>query len=301
MADPVNHELYALAQRGDAAQVRAWFAQRPQCDALDASVQRALNVAIRNDHERAVAEFPWCQDAYYSSRFDTLAHNAAHHGSVHVVAFFVARKATTQVDLERYLSHHMFRCAALSGHVSCVHLLVCLKADVNFQPLGECGALHCAVQKGHTDVAQYLVRANTNVNRPDIFGRTAVYVAASQLREATLRALLDEHADINMTAPHHNVLTSDSLDKTALAAAVANWCPDTVVKMLLRAKADVHAAGPAGITALHYAAQHGRRRTARILVRAKADLRATTIHGDTAEALACSTEVADFLRALARR
>jgi ankyrin repeat protein len=73
----------------------------------------------------------------------------------------------------------------------------------------------------------------------------------------------------------------------ALSTAIRRECPDTVVKLLLRAKADVNCTSArTTTTVLHHAAIQGRRGTVDLLVRAKADVLAKTASGHTAASLA---------------
>ena len=69
--------------------------------------------------------------------------------------------------------------------------------------------------------------------------------------------------------------------ETVLAIAAENG-HEMVVKLLLKADADVNGQDPYGKTALHIAAQHGHMAVAKVLLQAKADVNMKDNHGWTA-------------------
>jgi ankyrin repeat protein len=214
--------------------------------------------------------------------------------------------------------------AARKGHLSCVSLLLSVKADVEFARVDT--ALVCAAERGHTRVVECLVSAKANVQAPDVDDQTPVYLAAAGRHERTLKVLLDAHADVNAPVPdaHDTPLLFASLrpkqprifqlllaaradvnattveGDTALASAIHHKCPHDVVKLLLRAKADVHATNENEYTALHWAAERGSMRIARLLVRAKADVRAKNDFNRTAAATTQNRALAKYLRRVRR-
>jgi ankyrin repeat protein len=101
-----------------------------------------------------------------------------------------------------------------------------------------------------------------------------------QLQPAVFRLLLDARADARV----YTEKVGDSA--LSLAAVAEHGCPGAVVKLLLRAKANVHDFNASCYTALHRAAAYGRRSTVNLLLRAKADVHAVTEHGETAATVA---------------
>jgi ankyrin repeat protein len=232
---------------------------------------------------------------------------AARHGSVHVIAVLLAAKAS--VDGDAY-SEPPLHGATCKGHLLCVSLLLAMKTCTGRRHFGD-NALHRAAECGHADVVERLLRANADHRQPNGNSETPIYLAAaSKSGEPALRVLLDAHADVNPPSPcpsplcgaaryarplsvfrlllgaRANVSSVTISGCTALCMAVMHMCPDTVVKLLLCAKTNVNNACADGFTALHYAAGRGRCSTARLLVRAKADVRAETAAGNTAAMLA---------------
>jgi ankyrin repeat protein len=298
--------------------VQALLAVLPPCELF--TIHKALTAAVLNDHASVVAAFAAQGAPTWQASFRGLLSSAACNDSVRVAAVLVAAKA----DANGHTTEPPLCTAASKGHLSCVSLLLAMKACVH-------GArwtgipLHHAAEHGHADVVKCLLRAKADQDRLDFFDRTPVYCAAVGMHEPALRMLLDAHADVNPPTPDHiplfgaasyprlpsvfQLLLGARADVNAtmfygnatLSTAIGKECPDTVVKLLLRAKADVNAAtNMRRITALHNAAIHGRRTTARLLLCAKADVRAETVAGCTAAMLARQNkhfELADYLDA----
>jgi ankyrin repeat protein len=276
----------------------------------------ALSAAVRNDHVSVVGAFvarrphllTTTPPDFLTTTPPDLLSLAACHGSVHVIAVLLAAKAS--VDGADSCYYPPLCVAAREGQLSSVSLLLAMKACTGRGRFGF-NALHVAVEFGHADVAERLLRANTDHRQPNGNGETPVYLAATRKSgEPALRVLLDAHADVNPPSPYPSPLCGAARYArplsvfrlllgaradvsivttpgcTALSLAVVNMCPDTVVKLLLCAKTNVNTAPGDGFTALHYAVMHGRCSIARLLVRAKADVRAETVAGNTAATLA---------------
>jgi ankyrin repeat protein len=259
----------------------------------------------------------------WTERFPQLLRVAARHGSFRVAAVLVAANASVNGANS---GTSPLCIASRKGHVSCVSLLLAMKACTSAAGY-QSSALQRAAVFGHADVAECLLRAKADLQQPNSLNETPVYLAAARKSgEPVLRVLLDAHADVNPPSPCKSPLCGaagnvespgvfqlllgaradvsgvTTFGCTALSLAVHNMCPDTVVKLLLRAKADVNAADRGEFTALHYTATRGRCITARLLVRAKADVRAKTKLGDTAANLAWTYrnfDLADYFKAVA--
>jgi hypothetical protein len=315
-------QLFDCAQRGDVVQVQALLAVLPSRETYTAN--RALTAAVRNDHASVVAAFAAARIP--ASRLPMHLDLAVCHGSVHVAAFLIQAKVSVDGDFHREPPLYT---ATSRGQLLGVSLLVAVKARL-WGAGSRYSALHRAAQCGHADVVECLLRAKADHRQPNSINETPVYLAAIHKgSEPALRVLLDAHADVNPPPPCvipltgaacyarlpsvFHVLLGARADVnatlyrgyTALLAAVTQKCSDAVVKLLVRAKADVNVqcATGEGRAPLHAAAMCGRLTTARLLVRAKADTRAETLHGQTAAAIALRNrhfKLADYLDAHAR-
>jgi ankyrin repeat protein len=320
-----RQQLYDSAQRGDAVQVQALLAACGWVSKFD--LDCALTAAVRNDHANTVAVFaPRGPCAWTTPSCTTLLYRAVRHGSVHVAAFLVAAGASVNgadVAYERPLY-----AAVAKGQLSCVSLLLAMKASIWAQGR-TITALHFAARFGHADVAECLLRAKADHRHTNDRCETPLCLAAACMHEPVMRVLLGARADVNPPSPCRSPLFAaanwprvpgvfglllgaradvnaplDQEGYTALSVAVSNGCPDTVLKLLLRGKADVNATAMGGYMALHFAARSDRRSAARLLVRAKANVRAKTGSGCTAAAFALDNdhfELAEYLDANAGR
>lgn len=156
--------------------------------------------------------------------------------------------------------------------------------DINF--LGQnsrftrCTALHCATKSGREAVVRLLLENGANVNVNDSNGRTALHVAAPQGGDGRIVQML-----LEMGAQHDIV---DVSGNTPLQVA-AVYRAEGSVKALLKGGADVNAPDRAGMRPLHLAitgegpASH---EVVRMLIEGGADVSAKDSVGQTALYLA---------------
>jgi ankyrin repeat protein len=273
--------------------------------AVRSAVRSAVDAAVINDHADTVAAICAQYSAQCASAFPQLLTLAAFHCSVRAVACLVTAKAG--VDWHCTRGDTPLSIAAAQGHLPCVSLLLAAKADVHERTTHGCTALHCAAKNGHADVTACLLRANACVHTWDFSCQTPVYSAARGMHMAALQVLLDAHESTPLAFLHLSPLigasysphrpdifrlllgakadvhaTEPGSGNTVLCLAIEYGCPDTVVKLLLRAKINVCAPTLQRTMALHHASRHGRRSTVDLLLQAKADVRATNTWGYTA-------------------
>ena len=67
--------------------------------------------------------------------------------------------------------------------------------NLNYQDFGGRTALHCACERGLTDLVALLIKIGINVNLPNYEGNTALHLAAIKNHEAIIGLLLETHAD----------------------------------------------------------------------------------------------------------
>jgi ankyrin repeat protein len=113
--------------------------------------------------------------------------------------------------------------------------------------------------------------------------------AVKQGNHATVRALVNEHANVNVAEPDgmtalHWAVRADDIE---------------MAKMLVRAGADVKAASRYGITPLSLAAQNGDPALVNLLLEAGADANSAQTEGETVLMTAARTGNPDVIRALA--
>ena len=181
---------------------------------------------------------------------------------------------------------------------SAVAALLRQRADVNAPLPDGATALHWAVYWNDSKTVERLVRAGANVNARNRFGATPLWMACSEgngaLVEAlvkagadskapalggepvlmtaakagsveAVKALLAHGADVNATEPRHG--------QTALMWAVGGRDPyPDVARLLLEHGADVSVRSDGGMTALLFAVRQGDVASARLLVKAGADV-----------------------------
>ena len=213
--------------------------------------------------------------------------------------------------------------AAYEGRTQCLQALLDLNAEIDaghfISSVGALSALECAVISGHVECVKLLLAAGARVDGTG--GGTSPLGVANNL--AMVKLLIAANADVNSNVPRipalaqaccspkdieHRVGTE--LERAGIQA-LGRDCdrlkalirPDRggksdsstfirvdMVRVLLEAKADVHATGrdSARLTPLMYAAKDGECDCVRLLLRAGADSNATSPAGLSPVVLASS-------------
>jgi ankyrin repeat protein len=149
--------------------------------------------------------------------------------------------------------------------------------------------LHVAAEKGESDKLETLIRAGADINARAANGQTALHIAASSGQYGIISLLLDRKANPNVkdkqgTTPVQLAIGYDASAVRMLVAAGADPSDifvaslvgraDLVKDFLQKDKNLVKARAYNGMTALHYAAQHGHVAVAEVLLARGADANA---------------------------
>ena len=164
--------------------------------------------------------------------------------------------------------------AVENGHTEIVEALVKAGAKVDAK-YGEVTALHMAVCNGRADIVNALVIAGADVNEKTIDEVTALHWATEDGNTEIVNLLLANGATI-----HANC---DGATALHFAAEDGNT---EIVNLLIKHIADVDAKGNGGLTALHWAVSKGNLEIVKALVKAGAKINATTDFGMTVLQLA---------------
>jgi ankyrin repeat protein len=189
--------------------------------------------------------------------------------------------------------------ASGSCHPDAVSALIAAGANVNLKAkhydsvLGSGRtALLAAAGSERAECAQVvrvLVAAGADANLQDDTGETPLLAASVACNPDTVRALIDNGADVNEKANGLGIAGKEGgyMEPPLVAASGSDGetCPD-VVKTLLVGGADLNATNFGGLTALDNAASEGRLAAAQELVNAGADVNASTAGGVRAISLA---------------
>uniref|UniRef100_A0A0G4IDB5 Uncharacterized protein n=1 Tax=Chromera velia CCMP2878 TaxID=1169474 RepID=A0A0G4IDB5_9ALVE len=132
--------------------------------------------------------------------------------------------------------------------------------------------LICASAKGFTDVVKVLLGGGANVNGLNRFGETALMHACMKGNEEVVRVLL-EHRGGKWGRGKADVHAKDEEGKTTLMLVTRNRKDEmpvsvyaSIVKALLKAKANMNAADGSGRTALMFASMLGDAEAAEVLI-----------------------------------
>lgn len=142
--------------------------------------------------------------------------------------------------------------------------------------------LGIAVRFGHRELASFLIKHGASVDSIEGLGGTLLHQAAIGGDPQLIRLLVDHGLDVNARDDYQDTPLHDAWN-----------APTVATEALIKAGADVNAAGITGNTALHLAVSHDRREIASLLLAAGADAELANNRGETARELARANKFSD--------
>ncbi len=162
--------------------------------------------------------------------------------------------------------------AASCDYQIIVNLLISAGANINLQSKHEKTPLYVASEEGREAIVKLLVRNNADVNYLNGLNKTtALYIASEKGHEAIAELLIRNNADVN----HIN-----RIDRTALYIASEKG-HEAIVKLLVRNNASVNHINRFGHAPLYIASEKGHLKIVEFLIKHKADINQLTM-GSTA-------------------
>ncbi|XP_067125918.1 E3 ubiquitin-protein ligase HACE1-like isoform X2 [Centruroides vittatus] len=151
---------------------------------------------------------------------------------------------------------NLLQIAANCGAYECLVLLLRKGANVNYQDIAGCTALHLAARNGQKKCLTKLLEYKADVNIRNNEGLTTIHWLAVNGRTELLHDMLQYVKDVDV---------EDGQGQTALHVACQNGHKTTVI-CLLDNNADINRGNVMGATPLAFACKHGQRDTAQILL-----------------------------------
>jgi uncharacterized protein len=192
--------------------------------------------------------------------------------SDHIDELAPAAPSLTSAE-QREINYKLYK-AARNGDLESVKELMenGAKPDVSFGPVKNTNSLMEASQHGHTEVVRYLIEHGLDVNAVDEYGNTALILACMchSNNVETVELLLQHGADVD---------ARDAGGYTALMQAFNGEDTDNIIDTLLAHNAGVNIHTASGLTALMIASQLGNNGAVSKLIKAGADIDATTAYG----------------------
>lgn len=185
----------------------------------------------------------------------------------------------------------VLRATVAEGHMKIVELLLSHNIDINSVDMNGVTALAIASGYGHKEVVSILLKSGASTNKKDMAGETPLLKAAWGGHSDVLKLLLDIGVSINQA-------DDEGMTSLHFAARKGNI---KCVRLLVEEGADVHrttvhrltygADYPvlAGATPVHMAAWGNHNETLQCLIRAGANIDATTMMGQTSLHVATDT------------
>ena len=228
-------------------------------------------------------------------------YTAAYFDLSELVGTLLDRGTLVDANIDEHYVTTALHCAAISGHVATLRLLLDRGALIDMPDRIGYTALRMAAEEGHKDSVQVLLEKGADVDRQHPDGTTALNLAARKGFQGIVKLLLEKGADVNR---------QDCDGKTALSVAAQSGYEDVdsqyfdgttalymaaesgyqgIVGLLLENGADVNGRDYCGKTALYIAAMSGHQGIVELLLENGADVNGEDCYGKTAlyEAARC--------------
>uniref|UniRef100_H0X2J9 Pleckstrin homology domain containing O2 n=1 Tax=Otolemur garnettii TaxID=30611 RepID=H0X2J9_OTOGA len=265
---PLERQLHEAARRNNIGKMQELIGRRVNIRARSNVGRVALHWAAGAGHEQAVRlllDHEAAVDEEDMVAALTKAHlwfgmNAlllsAWFGHLRILQILVSSGAKIHCENKDGLT--LLHCAAQKGHVPVLEFIMEDLEDVNLDHTDKLGrtAFHRAAEHGQLDAVDFLVGSGCDHSVKDKEGNTALHLAAGRGHVAVLQQLVD----IGLDLEEQNV---EGL--TALHAAAEGTHPDCV-QLLLRAGSNVNALTQKKLSCLHYAALSGSEDLCRALI-----------------------------------
>jgi len=167
--------------------------------------------------------------------------------------------------------------AAKEGNINVVNEAIASGADVNAFGVDGESAFHAAVHRGNEAIIKILLDAGADIEKLTEYNQSnPLTIAASTGNFEAVNTLIKAGANYNIII--------DNKTPLMIAAVLGGVVGDTleVMKVLIRAGADINTKNSNGWTALMYAASRNNKEAVKMLISAGADVNAKTSDGWTA-------------------
>jgi len=191
--------------------------------------------------------------------------------------------------------------ACIHGHSQLVKLLIESKADLNVTDNHKDTPLHKACMHGHLEAAKLLIEAKASINDRNITGDTPLDVASTpEIRELLEAERAAQQASLHQPPSQQEI---DQFNRDWVKALAQTHCTK-LLSLLQQARQknillNVDAKMPGFLTTpLHLACGSGDSELVRLLIEAKADIHAKDNNGYSPFYLACSRGHSDVVKQL---
>ena len=212
---------------------------------------------------------------------------AAKNGDLAEVKRFIDQNA--DVNMMGLSGYHALDWAAGNGYAEIAKILLGAKADPNLRKSGDWTPIIRAAQNQHIELVDILIKAGANINAQQSDGQTALYGAVKNGNLDIVKLLLSHNANLD-------IATIEGQTPLMVAGRAQNY---DVVKLLLAKKADVNLRDYLfHNTALIFAVIYNDQTLMKMLIAAKADLEVKANNDLTAFMIACETSNLDAMAIL---
>ncbi|CAH0549306.1 unnamed protein product [Brassicogethes aeneus] len=284
--------LHDAAATGNVEIAKVLLSKDADIDAQDINEFSPLMFAVNKNHTET-AKFLINHGAdvnLRSSKYNATAlHDAAATGNVEIAKVLLSKKA--DIDAQDINGNSPLMFAVNKNHTETAEFLINQGANVNLRgSKDKIMALHVAAATGNVEIVNVLVSNGADIDAQDINGKSPLIYAVRKNHTETAKFLINKGADVNLRGSKDNA--------TALHDAAATGNVE-IAKVLLSKDADIDAQDINGCSPLIFAVSKNHTETAKFLINQGADVNlrdskdnATALHD---AALTENVEIANVL------
>jgi len=229
------------------------------------------NTPLHHAREKEVIEFLLSKGADINAKDNqgqTLLMSCASSGNSEMMRFLVSKKA--DIKTRNRAGRTPLHTAAKSRSTAIAGFLMTQGLDVNCRDNNGWTPLHFAVWSKDSPMVDFLLSKGARIDAEDAFGQTPLFFASNPSYADTL---IQKGADVHKrdkkghTLLHHVVYGHGMWNRRQYGQVVFQWdVSDTMIGYYLSKGIYINARDEDGMTPLHYAAQLGYEKMARILL-----------------------------------
>ena len=162
-------------------------------------------------------------------------------------------------------------CASGNGHTEVVEFFIEKDVNVNAADEKKVTPLHMACKRGYTDIGKLLIETGADLNAADGFGTTPLHSASEWGKVELVKVLIEKGADVNVA----------NIERRTPLSWASEGVEIEVVELLIAKGADVNMADIDGWTPLDFASKEGHVEVVKLLIEKGADVNMADIDGWT--------------------
>ncbi len=198
----------------------------------------------------------------------TALHEASWRGWIKIAEKLIDKGADINAIIESdfYKGYTPIKFAIEYDHIDMVKLLISKGFDKYYKDIDGKNLLHCASEYGNTEICNYLIESDINVNDVDYIGGTPLFYSEVYGMKESSDLLIKKGAKLFIDGININFK-----HKTTLIHIASDIGNTNLIEQLIKKGADVNSTNEYGFTPLHFAVINNDINIAELLIKSGAD------------------------------